>query len=415
MFFVDVMTQKSLSPQMTSRIGQLGDGTVTPDRIIPVPVIGVAGASGISAGGSHALGIVNGQVYAWGSNNEGQLGLSVIDGTPHHTPVLVPGLSAVTAVAASRNNNGYALGADHTVWAWGRSTVGQVGRATSGRAPQSSPVRVLKSTSSADVLDGAIAVAASNASAAALRADGTVWTWGFNSNGQLGDGSLARRPFAVPVSSSFGVPLTGVSGVTGGTFFFLAAKGDGTAWGWGQNANGQLGNWTATDAPFPVQVTDPGDPADTLQQVAAVAAGGSHALALLTDGGVRSWGSKGGGQLGNGTSTSTSVVPERVHDPADGTGFLIGVTAIFAGGATSMALRVAVGSSDANVSAGYSITTGAQRDQPFIEAVMWGRTRYAPNTLSTFMTRRRGLRSTRPHALRCRRGSRLSAAPPIAG
>jgi alpha-tubulin suppressor-like RCC1 family protein len=183
-----------------------------------------------------------------------------------------------------------------------------------------------------DHLGGAVAIAASNAGAAALKIDGTVWTWGFNSNGQLGDGTLVNRPFAAPVEISGGA-LIDVTNISGGTFFFLAARSDGTAWGWGQNANGQLGDGTTADRQLAVQVVQPGG--GYLSEVAQIAAGGSHAHALMADGTMRSWGFKGVGQLGNGTTTPVESLATLVP--------LTDVDKLFSGGGLSGALLLGTG------------------------------------------------------------------------
>jgi len=321
-----------------NNVGQLGLGTVSVDVLVPTSIPGLAGVTAVAAGGNHALALVGGEVYAWGANNEGQLGVGTIDVIAHETPLKVAGLPNIVAIAASRNNDSYALDSNGFVWAWGRNTVGQVGRSTGG-TPQAMPVRVLRSLISTDPLDGVIAIAANNGSAAALRQDGTVWTWGFNSNGQLGDGTLTNRAFAAPVQESSGGSLGNILTISGGTFFFLASRADGSARGWGQNANGQLGDGTTTDRHRAVLVMT--NTAAPLTGVASVAAGGSHSHALMTDGTLRSWGAKGSGQLGNGTFSPFQTFPVAVSEPS--TGQLVGVDTIFAGGAMSGALLGSTG------------------------------------------------------------------------
>ncbi|MBI2345371.1 MAG: Ig-like domain-containing protein [Deltaproteobacteria bacterium] len=149
--------------------------------------------------------------------------------------------------------------------------------------------------------------------------DGTVWTWGFNSNGQLGDGATTDRNTPVRVSN-----LGSVQSVGAGNLFSLAVRSDGTVWSWGANNTNQLGDGTTTDRTTPVQVSN-------LASITAVAAGLNHALALLSDGTIRAWGFNGNGRLGDGTTTdrATSIQVSS----------LTNITAIECGGSHSLALR----------------------------------------------------------------------------
>jgi RHS repeat-associated protein len=159
----------------------------------------------------------------------------------------------------------------------------------------------------------------SNGSVVALRPDGTVWTWGLGTSGQLGNGTTTSSSVPVQVSG-----LSSVTAVSEGGDFALALKSDGTVWAWGYNFAGQLGNNTTTNSSVPVQVA-------TLSNITAIAAGGSHSMALKSDGTVWCWGSNSNGQLGN-NSTRNSSVPVQV-------GKFTGVSAVAAGGNDSLALK----------------------------------------------------------------------------
>ncbi|WP_158623492.1 MopE-related protein [Corallococcus sp. CA053C] len=262
--------------------GQLGDGTMT-SRSTPVQVPGVTGVAALVAGVFHTLALKqDGTVWAWGWNNEGQLG----DGTTTNrlTPVRVPGVTGVTAIVAGDNRT-LALKQDGTVWAWGCNTEGQLGDGT--RTNRLTPVQVPGVT-------GVAALVAGDFHTLALKQDGTVWAWGRNSEGQLGDGTTTSRLTPVQVPGVTGV--TGVAAFFAGGYHTLALKQDGTVWAWGRNSEGQLGDGTTTNRSTPVQVTG-------VTGVAALVAGDFHTLALKQDGTVWAWGWNNVGQLGDGTIT----------------------------------------------------------------------------------------------------------------
>ena len=147
----------------------------------------------------------------------------------------------------------------------------------------------------------------------------TLWAWGDNRHGQLGDGTAA--PSGVPVRVS---TLTGLAGVThfaAGGGHSLALTGDGVVWAWGSNRHGQIGNAAGDGSSLPVPVSN-------LTGAVAVAAGLEHSLALRKDGTVWAWGGNGAGQLGDGTRAD-SVIPVEVSTPS---GPLTEVAAIAAGG-----------------------------------------------------------------------------------
>jgi alpha-tubulin suppressor-like RCC1 family protein len=191
-------------------------------------------------------------------------------------------------------------------------------------------------------------IAAGSAHALALRADGTVWAWGANFNGQLGnnDNSLPNSqstPVQVTDAAGTGV-LTGIVAIAAGGNHSMALRGDGTIWEWGANGNGELGNNdpSHTIQQKPVQVTGIGG-SGFLTNVVAIAAGRYHSLAILDDGQVLAWGynggAGGGGQLGiDDTFTiSHEDAPVHVHG-VGGSGTLGGASAIGAGNYYSMAL-----------------------------------------------------------------------------
>src|SRR4030067_2868229 len=289
--------------------GQLGDGT-TIDSPVPVQVSGLANVVAIDGGISHSIALKNdGTVWTWGLNNFGQLG----DGTQIDStvPVQVSGLTGMVGIAGGRHHS-IALKNDGTVWTWGRNKEGQLGNGTSldyDLFPVS--VRGIRHI---------VAVAVGNFHSLSVSNDGTVWAWGKNNNGELGDGTIIDRTTPVHVSGLLNVEAA----IAGGSLHTLALKGDGTVWAWGWMNAGQLGDGTSIDSPVPLQVNG-------LANGAAIAAGVYHSIALMSDGTVWTWGSNINGELGDGTFI-TSPVPV----PAGG---VSNISAIAGGGYHTMAIR----------------------------------------------------------------------------
>jgi len=269
--------------------GQLGNGTTLSGYTPVVPQI--SQVAGISAGLKHTVERSStGLVLTWGDNLHGQLG----DGTvaSKSNPVRLPGLSGVTHAVAGDNHTLIRKG-DGTIWAWGDNTFGQLGDGT--LIQRNSPVAVAG-------LSGVsiTAISAGGSHTLALKSDGTVLAWGNNSSGQLGNTSypiISSTPVAVAV-------LSGVRGIYAGNSHSLALKTDGSLWAWGNNSSGQLGNGTFLNSSIPVLVSfPPGSPAvDRF-----VAAGFAHTMAMMSDGTVMAWGDNSHGQLGDGTTTSRNI------------------------------------------------------------------------------------------------------------
>jgi alpha-tubulin suppressor-like RCC1 family protein len=300
--------------------GDLGNGKVE-FTSIPLQTAGSSGITAVSAGWDFALALKSdGTVWAWGNDPEGELGNGT--STASDSPVEVPGLSGVTAVAAGYDFS-LALVSDGTVWAWGYNGDGELGHApgTDGDSTNSDGLCYNAKPVQVTGLAGATAVSGGEIFALALRNDGTVWAWGYNYYGELGNGTTTSSSVPVQVTG-----LTGVTAVSAGSDFALALKNDGTVWAWGENGfYGVLGPGTSAGySDVPVQVTG-------LSSVTAVAAGYDFSLALKNDGTVWAWGCGCGGTLGNGTNTVSSV-------PVQATA-LTGATAVSAGGILAMALK----------------------------------------------------------------------------
>ncbi len=225
-------------------------GTMISSHSLPLQVPGLSGVVAVAAGGWHTLALMeDGTVRAWGNNYYGQLG----DGTTatRLAPVFVAGLSDVAAIAAGWGYSA-ALRRDGTVWAWGNNYYGQLGNGslTDSRAPVP-----------ASGLTGVTAIAAGAGHVVALRANGTVRAWGYNEHGELGDGrptpalphpwGMAHYYSATPTPVS---GLTGVVSIAARFMHSLAVTTDGTVWGWGANYAGQVGDGTTVDRTVPVPV-----------------------------------------------------------------------------------------------------------------------------------------------------------------
>ena len=266
--------------------GQLGDGTTEPHfdtRQVP----GLIGITDIQSGG-HVLALkTDGTVWAWGQNDQGQLG----DGTrlDRYSLLQVSGLLNVVQISASASAS-LALKSDGTVWVWGPTCCGNAGN---GLVPSTAidpetnhlvPSEVLN-------LDRVVTISSGTEHNLALRADGTVWTWGRGYEGQNGNGSLVS-------SQLLPVQVPGLSDVVAidarGWRFSVVLKTDGSVWAWGINNAGQLGVSGIALSAVPIQV--PG-----LSDITAIAAGSNHVVAMRRDASVFAWGGNSNGQLGDGT------------------------------------------------------------------------------------------------------------------
>ena len=207
-----------------------------------------------------------------------------------------------------------AVRSDGTVWAWGYNAAGQLGDASTTNA--TTPVQV-------SGLPAARAVTAADLASYALLGDGSVAAWGDNTYGELGDATTTSSTTPVPVSG-----LTGITQIAAGSYHVLALKSDGTVAAWGLNNAGQLGDATTTTRTTPVAVAG-------LSNVVQVAAGGlpgyaGQSVALKGDGTVWTWGYGKQGQLGLGANASTPT-PTQVPGVS-------GVIQIAANGADTYAL-----------------------------------------------------------------------------
>jgi alpha-tubulin suppressor-like RCC1 family protein len=269
--------------------GQLGDGTMPVGRAAPGPVPALGNAVIAAAGGpGHTMAVTaDRSLWLWGNNLVHQLG----DGTKvnRYVPWQSPSFAGVAVSASAGHDATCALKTDGTVWCWGENFYGQLGDGTS--MPRSTPVQV---KGLADVTQLAVSVASQ--SACARKIDGSVWCWG---------ATLARTEFTDFQTTPVRVLAIGNSAaqvaVSGNA---CVRKLDGTLWCWGSNFAGYLGDGTETRRPTPVQITSVGN------TVADVGVGPNHTCVLKLDNSVWCWGHNLQGQLGNGTDVKSLTAVE---------------------------------------------------------------------------------------------------------
>jgi len=259
--------------------GALGNGT-TIDSLSPIQVPNLSGIVAVSMGEGFSMALKSdGTVWVWGANHCGQLG----DGTKidRLSPIQVPNLSGIVAVSTGAKHS-MALKSDGTVWVWGANTEGELGDGT--RIGRLSPIQVPN-------LSGIVAISAGTYHSMALKSDGTVWVWGCNMTGQLGDGTAylwCLSPIQVP-------NLSGIVAISAGGLHSMALKSDNSVWVWGCNGYGALGDGTTINRLSPIQVPN-------LSGILAVSAGGLQSMALKIGETLWAWGWNEYGLLGDGTT-----------------------------------------------------------------------------------------------------------------
>jgi alpha-tubulin suppressor-like RCC1 family protein len=195
----------------------------------------------------------------------------------------------VTPVIAAGEANSFAIDKNGKLWGWGSDEFGQLGTGSQTLFP--SPVKAGDSFMSVRSSPTQSVLTAGNSHALALKSDGSLWSWGYNTYGQLGSGTTtaSSAPFQVG---------TGYRSVTAGYAFSLAIKSDGTLWAWGDNSYGQLGDGTTSQRATPLQIGT---------GFVSVAAGFCHSVGIKVDGTLWAWGCNDQGQLGDGTTNATWI------------------------------------------------------------------------------------------------------------
>jgi alpha-tubulin suppressor-like RCC1 family protein len=271
--------------------GNLGDGTVI-SKSSPVK-IGSSSWSKVSAGSSHTVGLLNASgnfFQAWGANDNGQLG----DGTTisKSVPTTVSSFANPINLIASHNST-FGISSDvSNLYAWGDNTFAQTGLPAYFGAYNTSPSLVYTTWNIGSNPKSWTLVSAGNSYIAAIDTTGALYTWGLNSFGNLGDGTIKSKLSPVKIGSS------SWSAVSAGNWFSMAIDTTGILYTWGYNALGQLGDGTTTYKSSPVQIGT--------SSWSKVSAGNNYSSAIDITGALYTWGLNSTGQLGDGTTVNKS-------------------------------------------------------------------------------------------------------------
>ena len=302
--------------------GQLGNGTSGAANNASAPVaVKTAGTPmegktivQVAAGATHSLALAtDGTIYAWGKNEYGQLGNDSTTNSPVPVAVKTAG-TPMDGKTIIQIHAGYehslALASDGTVYVWGRNNSGQLGKNDATDAHIPAAVQTLGTPMAGKVI---VQLAAGNSQSMALASDGTVYTWGWNQYGQLGNGTTTNSRIPVAVATT-GTPLAGktISQIAAGNAHALAMTDDGTVYTWGWNQYGQLGNNSTINSSLPVIVKTTGTPLAGKMIAQITSGGGPNSLVLANDGTMYAWGWGQYGQLGDSTIGTDAKVPVAV-------------------------------------------------------------------------------------------------------
>lgn len=283
--------------------GQLGNGS-TEGQSTPKQVTGFSGVRTVEAGSGHVIAVLeDGTAYGWGRNAFGQVGNASTDNALTPQQVKLDGIKAV----APGGGHTLILREDGTLWGCGAGFFGMLGPDNMRVHPVPVPIK--------QAPEGIVQLVSGGSHALALLEDGTVWTWGRDDRGQLGDGEEANQRPGTIVQAHAGKEFTvrnlpaqvkgidGVKFVAAGGGHSMTVREDGSLWVWGFNDRGQLGDGTRNNSGVPIR--------SSVEGVREVTGAYHHTLVLLEDGTVRAFGINDCGQLGDGT-TNHSGTPVTV-------------------------------------------------------------------------------------------------------
>jgi alpha-tubulin suppressor-like RCC1 family protein len=280
--------------------GELGDGQTPASETTAVRVAFPAGtqitalANPMPFDGALAID-AHGQVWGWGLNADGDL---CLPGGVETTPQRLT-LSGVTLATGARTHS--LFDSRGRVYACGTGSSGELGNGSTTGSPTPTPVVGLPADA------GVTALTSSWAGSGALLSNGTYYNWGYNAAGQMGDGTTTNRdvPVAVRLPAPVRQVFQGGSGADNGQTVAILA--DGSVWSWGNNQRGQLGNGTRTNSNTPVRVSVPAG-----ATFVTVNSGGYSSYAIDQTGRLWAWGGNQNGQLGTGTGVRQETRPVNV-------------------------------------------------------------------------------------------------------
>ena len=265
--------------------GQLGIGTATSASSPVREISSSKNWCAVSTTHLHSAAVkTDGTLWAWGNNELGQLGDGTV--TCRSSPVREISSSTNWCVVSAGSQHSAAVKTDGTLWVWGWGLCGRLGDNTT--VNKCSPVREISSSTNWCV------VSAGSQHSAAVKTDGTLWSWGLGTCGRLGDGTAQSKCSPVRERSS----STNWCTVSSGSDLSTAIKTDGTLWSWGKGPSGQLGDGTVVDKSSPVREIS------SSTTWCTVSVGFLHSGALKTDGTLWAWGSNTCGSFGDGASTN---------------------------------------------------------------------------------------------------------------
>ncbi|MDR2571691.1 MAG: hypothetical protein LBD23_15550 [Oscillospiraceae bacterium] len=277
--------------------GQLGDGDTMSSFIRKVKLNGIIS---VSAGYKHTIALKNnGDLYAWGCNSRGQLGV----GTSKQRYIKPQMIMSDVASISTGFEYSVALKLNGSLWAWGSSSEGQLGDGSTKK--RSIPVKIM---------DDVVSFSCGEYHTVAITSDGKLWVWGNNEYGQLGDGTTINRYLPLKLIMDSVVSASAGDGHT------MAITIGGQLWVWGWNDYGQLGNGSSIDYHTPTRL---------LQDVVKVSAGSAYSTAITSDGKLFAWGANEDGELGNGTTVNRHYPVWIMNDVID----------VVAGDAYTMAIK----------------------------------------------------------------------------
>jgi len=282
---VGIKTDGSLWSFGNNTNGQLGNGT-TADKNVPSKVGTSNDWKTVTAGWGHTIALkTDGTLWAWGNGNLGQIGNGSNTVKPYNPQQQIGTEKDWQDIAAGAHYT-VALKTDGTLWAWGYNEFGQLGDGTT--VNKSSPIQI-------GIANDWQTIATNNNHTVALKKDGSLWAWGSNNYGQLGDATIIQKNAPTQIGTA-----TNWKTIAAGYEHTTAIKTDGTLWVWGSNNNGQLGDGSTTYKTVPTQM-------GILTSWKTVACGWGNTIAIKTDETLWAWGYNRLGKLGNGTKVDSHI------------------------------------------------------------------------------------------------------------